>query len=81
MKEYIAQNYFKTNNIYNLEYGVPMGSPLSPLIAEMLMDNLVNKIFNNKSPLTKHVVLCCSYVDDICCIVKSTAWEIDDFPT
>lgn len=57
LKECMAQNYFKfNNNMYSQKDGVPMGSPLSPLLAEMFMNHLENKVFISENSLIKHVI-------------------------
>ena len=64
----IRQNYFKFNNtIYSQLNGLPMGSPLSPLLSEIFIDFLENQIFTN-NPITKNVLHWARYVDDVFCI-------------
>lgn len=60
----LDQNYFEFNdNIYMAKEGLIMGNPLSPLLAELFMDNLESKIHNHK--LSKNFLFWFRYVDDI----------------
>ncbi|XP_067145039.1 uncharacterized protein [Centruroides vittatus] len=58
-------NYFRFNGrIYLQKQGVPMGSPLSAVLAELIMRNLEHRVF--KSPLTiAYPLKYLRYVDDI----------------
>ena len=43
----LDKNYFEFNSsIYTSNKGLIMGNPLSPLLAEIFMDNLENKILS-----------------------------------
>ena len=54
-----------------------MGNPLSPLLAEIFMDNLERKI--RKQPFFKNVIFWYRYVDDIFCAIRGTNRQIDKF--
>ena len=65
-------NYFKyMDNTYIQTFGMPMGNPLSPTIADIILDKLVNETIlileNEKNIKFKMIV---KYVDDIFAIVK-----------
>ncbi|XP_055844699.1 uncharacterized protein LOC129911064 [Episyrphus balteatus] len=47
--------------------GVPMGSPLSPILADIIMEDLLEEVFKNLSDKPKFVV---KYVDDLFAILK-----------
>ena len=48
IKEIINQNYCRFNNkFYKQTVGLAMGSPLSPILAEIYMNNFENEIINN----------------------------------
>lgn len=68
----IGQNYFVyKEDIFLQQSGLPIGSPLSPLLADIFMDSLENNIL--KSPLAKkNVVFWLRYVDDILLGFKGT---------
>ncbi|XP_023230812.1 uncharacterized protein LOC111630885, partial [Centruroides sculpturatus] len=72
-------NYFQFNGkIYKQTQGVPMGSPLSPILAELIMRNIENRIFH--APLTIHYpIMYLQYVDDILIAWDSSAEDLDKF--
>ncbi|XP_023227917.1 uncharacterized protein LOC111628374 [Centruroides sculpturatus] len=72
-------NYFLFNkNIYLQKQGVPMGSPLSAVLAELIMREIERRIFN--SPLTiKYPALYLRYVDDILIVWEDTEEEFIKF--
>ena len=55
-----------------------MGSPLSPLLAELFMDNLEGKIVEN-SPFKDKIVYWFRYVNDIICLWKGSNRQLDNF--
>jgi len=59
----LDSSYFKFNNkIYKQIFGTPMGSSLSPIIAEIIMRDLETLALNS---LSYHIPLYYRYVDDI----------------
>ena len=54
-----------------------MGSPLSPLLAELFMDSFEQNLFQNFC--TKNIVFWYRYVDDILCLFKGTKRQLDAF--
>ncbi|XP_023240079.1 uncharacterized protein LOC111638581 [Centruroides sculpturatus] len=58
-------NYFQFNGkIYKQTQGIPMGSPLSPILAELVMRNIEHQVFN--APLTiQYPLMYLRYVDDV----------------
>ncbi|XP_067628785.1 uncharacterized protein [Eurosta solidaginis] len=65
--------YFKLNNkIYEQRCGMPMGSPASPVIADIVMEELLEK-FEDDSPYKPRLLT--KYVDDLFAIVKTDTVE------
>ncbi|CAB0009541.1 unnamed protein product [Nesidiocoris tenuis] len=63
----IDYNYFCFNgSYYRTQDGLAIGSPLSPLLAELFMDNLEQEFIfkTGASPLVKNVLFYKRYVDD-----------------
>jgi len=59
----LSSTYFKfRNKIYKQIFGTPMGSPLSPIIADLVMRDLEEHVFNT---LDMRPLLYYRYVDDI----------------
>jgi len=59
----LNSTFFKFNNdIYEQIFDLPMGSPLSPILADVVIQDLENDIFNT---LTTHIPFYFRYVDDI----------------
>lgn len=77
----IRQSYFQINNkTYSQLDGLPMGSPLSPLLSEIFMASLEKKIFNSSiNFINKNVFYWARYVDDIFCIWLGTDRQLDMF--
>ena len=76
------QNYFLFNNqFYTQEEGLAMGSPLSPLLAEIFMDHLENKLFQSKVPLLSNVFYWYRYVDDVLCCWTGSHRQAHNFLT
>ncbi|XP_053598083.1 uncharacterized protein LOC128668677 [Microplitis demolitor] len=62
------------NTIYKQKFGSPMGAPISPILADFVMDHLVEDRLNK---ITFDIPFFKRYVDDICtCIPKD---KIDEF--
>jgi len=80
MKEFLIRinlvlnsTFFKFNNtIYKQIYGTPMGSPLSPIIAEIILRDIEEKAFD----LSVHIPIYYRYVDDI--LIASAPEELDN---
>lgn len=74
----LKQNYLLFNDFfYEQQEGLAMGNPLSPLLAELFMNDLENKIANSKffdSCLYWH-----RYVDDILIRFKGTDRQLTNF--
>jgi len=71
--------FFTFNNkIYKQKFGTPMGSPLSPVIANIVMDDLEKKALNG---LMFDIPLYYRYVDDIAMAVpcQNTKTVLDTF--
>jgi len=59
----LESTYFNFNNrVYKQTYGVPMGSPLSPIVADLFLQRLESLIL---SELTNKPIFYYRYVDDI----------------
>lgn len=73
----LFNNYFKINNNFYLQtVGCPMGSPLSPFIAEVVLKHIEEKIVKYYPfPPT----LYCRYVDDVLVIWKFSKNELFNF--
>ena len=76
----ISQNYFKYDDQYYLQKdGLPMGSPLSPLFADIFMDNFETNLLASKNPIVNHVKFWYRYVDDIVCLFTGTNRHLELF--
>ncbi|XP_020296216.1 uncharacterized protein LOC109861110 [Pseudomyrmex gracilis] len=70
----LSSMYFSFNNIiYRQTYGTPMGSPLSPIIADITLQDLELKALNT---LKFNIPLYYKYVDDI--ILSFPKDKLDD---
>ncbi|XP_055842777.1 uncharacterized protein LOC129909729 [Episyrphus balteatus] len=66
----IDNNYLEYDKIfYQQKQGVPMGSPASPILADIVMEALLDNVFD-KIPNKPKIVT--KYVDDIFIILKSS---------
>jgi hypothetical protein len=80
LKTCVSQNYFKFNEKLFLQTeGLAMGSPLSPLLADIYMDNFEKELFASVSPLLKNVCAWFRYVDDILCVWTGSVRQLDNF--
>jgi hypothetical protein len=76
----INQNYFSFNNRFYIQSdGLAMGSPLSPLLAELFLDSLEETLFNSQIQHLKNIVYWHRYVDDILCLWTGTNRQLDSF--
>uniref|UniRef100_A0A8D8QQH8 Reverse transcriptase domain-containing protein n=1 Tax=Cacopsylla melanoneura TaxID=428564 RepID=A0A8D8QQH8_9HEMI len=76
----LDQNYFAfKNRIYSQRDGLPMGSPLSSLCAEIFMYHLEKKILEEENEFKDKVIYWVRYVDDILCLFSDTEEEIQRF--
>lgn len=77
----LKQNYFIFNGtVYSQEQGLGMGSPLSGLLAEIFMNDLESKFFNNDTMKDK-IPFWNRYVDDTLAIINidnTTTDEVED---
>lgn len=74
----LSQNYFQFNNtIYTAKEGLIMGNPLSPLLAEIFMNNL--EIIIHKHHLSKYCQFWHRYVDDILISFYGTNRQLTSF--
>jgi len=63
IKFVLESTYFHFNNrVYKQTYGAPMGSPLSPVVADLILQKLESSILNE---LTYKPIFYHRYVDDI----------------
>lgn len=69
----IKQNFCTFNNqCYCYNEGLPMGSPLSGLLADIFLNNIENnKIMNDNNPFKKNIILWQRYVDDIIVFINT----------
>lgn len=78
----IKQNYFCFDNKYfSFTDGLPMGSPLSPLLAEIFMNFFEQTILSSNNPYFRHVIFWYRYVDDILCLWNGTDRLLTSFLT
>jgi hypothetical protein len=76
----MKQNYFKfKDNIYNINNALPMGNQLSPLLADIYMDEFEKILFQSNNNLLSCVSGYFRYVDDILCIWTGTKRQLDNF--
>lgn len=74
----LDQNYLQFNGMfYKQNDGLPMGSPLSPLLAEIFMNNLELQI--QTLPLAKNLVYWYRYVDDVLILWRGTTRQLSTF--
>lgn len=65
------------NAFYAQKSGLAMGSPLSPLLAEIFMDHLERKLFKMSSPVLEKVLFWFRYVDDCLAFFSGTGRQLD----
>jgi Reverse transcriptase (RNA-dependent DNA polymerase) len=75
----LSQNYFRFNNkFYIQENGLPMGSPLSPLMAEIFMNSFEIKILKDIDK-ERRIKKWIRYVDDILIVWEGEVNEFKKF--
>lgn len=64
-------NYFMLDKtIYNQVFGMPMGNPLSPYIADIVLDYLLDETIHNLKQKNITITKIFKYVDDILAVVN-----------
>uniref|UniRef100_A0A8D8WUJ8 Reverse transcriptase domain-containing protein n=1 Tax=Cacopsylla melanoneura TaxID=428564 RepID=A0A8D8WUJ8_9HEMI len=63
--------------IYEIKKGLPIGSPISPLMAEIFMNHIENKIFNLGDPLISSIIYWYRYVDDVFAVVTCSKRQLN----
>lgn len=72
-------NYFIFDkNFYHKKDGLAMGSPLSPLLAELFMDNFEKNLLSLPHPKIKQIIFSKRFVDHIFCIIDGTERDIQE---
>lgn len=67
------------NEIYRFKDGLPMGSPLAPLLSEIFMSIFEEKVFNSQCMLLQYIVYWHRYVDDVLCLWTGSPDLLDEF--
>lgn len=80
LKLITEQNYFTFDNqFYSQEDGLPMGSPVSGLLANIFLNHIENKIFDTiVKPKQYKIIYWHRYVDDIICLLDETPSRIQE---
>lgn len=60
---------------------LPMGSPLLPILAQILMDNLEYEFLSNKNPFIRNDKFLHRYVDDVLSLFIGSDRQLDAFLT
>lgn len=80
LKFSIKNLFFKFNQkIYVQEEGLSMGSPLSPFLAELFMNDLETNQIKQSHLFKNHVIFWRRYVDDIFCIFNGSDKQLNNF--
>ena len=80
IKMCLTQSYFQFNGkIYSQNEGLPMGSPTSPLFAEVYMSAFEENLFQMDLALISKVFFWVRYVDDIFCVWAGTDRQLSLF--
>lgn len=70
-------NYFTyEKKLYNQTFGMPMGNPLSPTIANIVLDHLLDDTINKLKKSNKKIKFIAKYVDDIIAVVNKKDTDI-----
>jgi len=79
IKLVLNSTYFKFNNkIYRQTYGTPMSSPLSPIVADLALQNLQNLELHTLDKISFISSFSIRYVDDIALAAPYTLFELLD---
>uniref|UniRef100_A0A8D8YVM4 Reverse transcriptase domain-containing protein n=2 Tax=Cacopsylla melanoneura TaxID=428564 RepID=A0A8D8YVM4_9HEMI len=74
----LDQNFCSFNGTtYEIKSGLPIGSPVSPLMAEIFMEQMEEKILGLEDPLIATILHWFRYVDDIFVVTTATTRQID----
>lgn len=67
----VDNNYFTYNNkFYHQNYGMPMGNPLSPTIADIVLDTLLDNVIAELKKIGVNIKCISKYVDDLFAVIK-----------
>ena len=76
----MEQNFFQFKDcIYKQSSGLAMGSNLSPLMADIFMNNLETTMIVKHHLFIKHIKFWTRYVDDVFAIFKGTEDDLKEF--
>lgn len=77
----LDQNYFRfQGETYRQKEGLAMGSPVSPLGAELFVDHLERSaIMNQVNPYLPHIKFWSRYVDDVFCLFTGDKTQLENF--
>ena len=74
------QNYFTYNNkTYTQTEGLPMGSPISGILAEIYIHNIEQNHIINNNKYTNKIIYWHRYVDDILLLFKGNTRQVENF--
>jgi hypothetical protein len=65
--------------IYQQQDGLAMGSPLSPLLADIYLDHFEQLLLSSNHPLVGNILHWYRYVDDIFCVWTGTVRQLNGF--
>ena len=78
LKITLKQNFFIFGNtLYEQKFGLAMGSPLSPLLAEVFMKHLEHNYIKNSPLFTSHIFTWHRFVDDVFVIFRGSTEQAD----
>ena len=76
----MEHSYFKFDSkFYKILDSLPMGNQLSPLLAEIYMDNFEKTLFSSNHNLLKCIFSYLRYVDDIFCVWTGSIRQLHIF--
>ena len=74
------QNYFSYNNkLYTQTDGLPMGSPISGILAEIFIHNMEQNHIINNNKYTNKIIYWHRYVDDILLLFNGNTRQVENF--